>query len=79
MRGNLPEEWEVHFFYAYLTQKILSVAKKTTDEEIFNMRVASIGVKNAIPNLPWLLAMARCMDNDLQVIVKEYIVSEQYY
>ena len=72
------EEWEVHFFTACLKQELLAKASTMEHEEIVLKYVESIGVENAIPNLPWLITMARCMDNDLHFPVKEYIVSEQY-
>jgi 8-oxo-dGTP diphosphatase len=79
LRGNQPEEWEVHFFVASLTDEHMRQASTMEHEEIVMKYVNSVGVENAIPNLPWLLQMARCMDNDLHFPVKEYIVSEQYW
>ena len=50
------ENFVVHFFSTYGN---LSLLRSTTDEEVVVLPVADVTVFNSIPNLTWLLPMAR--------------------
>ena len=50
------ENFVVHFFSTYGN---LSLLRSTTDEEVVVLPVADVTVYNSIPNLTWLLPMAR--------------------
>lgn len=75
-RGS--NDWEVHFFVARTSLEKMRMAGTKTDEMIAVLPVRDISCHNAIPNLPWLMAMARDMGNDLHRRVSEYIINEQY-
>lgn len=77
-QSNENETWEVHFFITHLNTSIMAQATSMEREEVVIKFIESVGVENAIPNLPWLIQMAVCMDNDLHRAVKEYVISEQY-
>jgi 8-oxo-dGTP diphosphatase len=51
-------DWIVYFFHA---QGDLSLVKTTTDEEIVVLPVKDVTVANAIPNLTWLIPLAKSM------------------
>lgn len=79
LRGTQPDEWEVHFFTVELPHDMIKNGMRTkTSEPVGLYNLWEVTSSTAIPNLPWLLAMARNMDYDLHVPVKEYIISEQY-
>jgi 8-oxo-dGTP diphosphatase len=48
----------VHFFYS---KGDLSLLKTTTDEEIVVLPVKDVTVENAIPNLTWLIPLAKSL------------------
>ena len=50
------EDWKVHFFYAWGNHDLL---KTTTDEEIVSVDVKDVSACNCIPNLTWLIPMAK--------------------
>ena len=50
------EDFSVHFFSSYGR---LSELETTTDEEIVVLPISEITVENAIPNLTWLIPMAK--------------------
>ena len=50
------EDFSVHFFSSYGR---LSELKTTTDEEIVVLPISEITVENAIPNLTWIVPMAK--------------------
>ena len=54
-------DWTVYFFFA---QGDLSQLRTTTDEEIVVIPVKEVTVDNAIPNLTWLIPMAKSMKYD---------------
>lgn len=54
-------DFKVHFFYTWGS---LSYLKSTTDEEIVSILVDEITVNNAIPNLTWLIPMAKSLVHD---------------
>lgn len=51
-------DYIVHFFHS---QGDLSLLKTTTDEEIVVLPVKEVTVANAIPNLTWLIPLAKSM------------------
>ena len=51
-------DWRVHF---YFTEGDVHSLKSTTDEEIVVVNVEDITMENAIPNLSWLIPMAKSM------------------
>jgi 8-oxo-dGTP diphosphatase len=55
------DDFKVHFFY---TWGELSLLETKTDEEIVVVPVSSVTVQNAIPNLTWLLPMAKSLTYD---------------
>ncbi len=55
------EQFAVHFFYAYGDS---SKVTTMTDEEIVVVPVEEINEANAIPNLTWLIPMAKSMIYD---------------
>lgn len=77
--GDNPEEWEVHFFTTELPcDDIRGKMRTRTAEPVDLYPLHMITSSTAIPNLPWLIAMARNMDHDLVSKVREYVISEQY-
>jgi len=50
------KDWVVHFFSSYGK---LDELKSTTDEEVVVLPVGQVSVVNAIPNLTWLIPMAK--------------------
>jgi 8-oxo-dGTP diphosphatase len=67
-----PQDWKdfaeliggdyiVHFFYS---RGDLSLLKTTTDEEIVIVPTNDVTVVNAIPNLTWLIPLAKSMKHD---------------
>jgi 8-oxo-dGTP diphosphatase len=50
------ENFVVHFFASY---GVLKELKSTTDEEVVVFPISEITAENAIPNLTWLVPMAR--------------------
>lgn len=64
--------WKVHFFS---TQGALERLKTTTDEEIVVVPVSEVTVKNAIPNLTWLIPMAKSITHDAAVT---FNITEEY-
>ena len=55
------DNFAVHFFYAWGD---LSKVQTMTDEEIVTVPVENINHRNAIPNLQWLIPMAKSMEYD---------------
>jgi 8-oxo-dGTP diphosphatase len=53
------KDWKVYFFYGFGK---LSQLKSTTDEEIVIVPVSEVDVYNSIPNLTWLIPMAKSID-----------------
>ena len=53
--------WKVHFFYSYGNHDLL---KSPTDEEIVSIPCDRINHANCIPNLTWLVPMAKSMEYD---------------
>lgn len=53
--------WKVHFFYSYGNHDLL---KCPTDEIIISIPCDRINHVNCIPNLTWLVPMARNMEHD---------------
>lgn len=52
------EDFAVHFFCTYGKLELL---KSTTDEEVVVLPISDITVENAIPNLTWLIPMAKTL------------------
>lgn len=69
LEGN---EFVVEFFY---TQGDLSKLKSTTDEEIVAFFIKDISPENAIPNLTWLIPMAKTMESERAV---KFTIKEWY-
>lgn len=55
------EHFRVHFFWSEGNHDIL---KSPTDEKIVSVAVRDVTVYNSIPNLPWLIPMARSIEFD---------------
>lgn len=64
--------FEVSFFYAAVEQ--LAV-RTVTDESVHVVPVGKVGSRNILPNLHWLIPMARQMENDA---ASEFHVAEVY-
>lgn len=54
-------DFVVNFFYSYGNTSKL---KTTTDEKIVVVPISEINVNNSIPNLTWLIPMAKSMNCD---------------
>ena len=57
----IGDSWLVHFFHS---QGDLSLLKTTTDEEIIIIPTKDVTVVNAIPNVTWLIPLAKSMRHD---------------
>lgn len=55
------EDFKVHFFYTWGEVDLLETK---TDEEIVVVPVSSVTFKNSIPNLTWLIPMAKSLTYD---------------
>jgi len=66
------EDFSVHFFSSYGR---LSELKTTTDEEIVVLPISEITVENAIPNLTWLIPMAKSLAHER---THTFLVEESY-
>ena len=66
------DDWRVHFFSS---EGRIDELKSTTDEEIVLVSFSQINVKNAIPNLTWLIPMAKSMMYDR---AKHFEIQEKY-
>jgi 8-oxo-dGTP diphosphatase len=81
-KTSLPEWWpfavlsgegfKVHFFY---TCGEVDKLRTTTDEEIVILPASEVTVLNAIPNLTWLLPMARSI---MQDAASTFHITEEY-
>lgn len=58
LSGN---DWRVHFFWSLGDHSVL---KSTTDEKIVSIPCDRINYVNCIPNLTWLVPMAKSMGHD---------------
>ena len=68
--------WTVHFFCAFDTGA-LNLAKTQTDEEIVRLSVSQAVISpNVIPNLRWLIPMARNV-TDPRERASGFIITEQ--
>ena len=63
LHGASDVKWTVHFFCAHDTVDLLLVRDEPqrTDERVFVFDVASLDFRKTIPNLCWLIPMARSM------------------
>lgn len=70
LEGN---EFAVDFFFTYGD---LSKIQSTTDEQIVMADVSTIRAENSIPNLTWLIPMAKTMEFEraLKFTVKEWYI-----
>jgi len=66
------EDWTVHFYYIGGDSSAL---RTTTDEEIVVIPVSEATTKNCIPNLTWLIPMAKSMVADR---AKHFSITENY-
>lgn len=55
------DNWKVHFFWSLGDHSVL---RSTTDEKIVSIPCDTINHVNCIPNLTWLVPMAKSMEHD---------------